>query len=130
MSDRIRYALGQSALGDFIAAMSSRGLVAFEFAPGGGNTVGVLQERFPGATIEEDAAGLATTLATLARGVGHPKMRAPRGAHEVKTGNTLAILSASYRVVKKDGSLSGARACAASMRDASRGVQPRIPRTS
>jgi hypothetical protein len=130
MSDRIRYALGQSALGDFIAAMSSRGLVAFEFALGDGNTVGVLQERFPDATIEEDAVGLATTVATLVRVVDHSKMRAPLDARGARTGNTLAILSGSYRVVKKDGSLSGARACAASMRDASGGVQPRIPRMS
>jgi hypothetical protein len=102
MSDRIRYALGQSSLGD---------------------------ERFPAVIIEEDAAGLATTVATLVRVVDHPKMGAHRDARDAKAGNTLAILSSSYRVVKKDGLLSGARACAASLRAASRGVQPRIPRT-
>ena len=31
MSERIRYAWGSSSLGDFIAAASDYGLVAFEF---------------------------------------------------------------------------------------------------
>lgn len=31
MPERIRYAFGQSSLGDFIAAASEHGLVAFEF---------------------------------------------------------------------------------------------------
>ena len=37
MSNRIRYALGQSAHGDFVAAMSDGGLVAFELVAGADN---------------------------------------------------------------------------------------------
>jgi AraC family transcriptional regulator of adaptative response/methylated-DNA-[protein]-cysteine methyltransferase len=70
--DTIRYAWGQSSLGDFIAAMSNRGLVAFEFARRGGDAAGTLRERFPEAIVAEDAAGLAHTLAALARVVDHP----------------------------------------------------------
>ena len=67
MSACIRYARGQSSLGDFIAALSDRGLVAFEFTRRDGDAVKSLDERFPQATLEEDAAGLATTVAALAR---------------------------------------------------------------
>jgi AraC family transcriptional regulator of adaptative response/methylated-DNA-[protein]-cysteine methyltransferase len=70
--DAIRYAWGQSSLGDFIAAMSDRGLVAFEFARSGGDAVGALQQHFPETVVVEDAAGLAHTVATLARVVDHP----------------------------------------------------------
>jgi hypothetical protein len=41
---------------------------------------------------------------------------------------TLAIVDGCYRVVKANGALSGARACAASRQAATRGVVPRIPR--
>jgi AraC family transcriptional regulator of adaptative response/methylated-DNA-[protein]-cysteine methyltransferase len=70
--DVIRYAWGKSSLGDFIAAMSDRGLVAFEFARRGRDAVSALQERFPNVVIAEDAAGLAHTVAALARVVDHP----------------------------------------------------------
>jgi AraC family transcriptional regulator, regulatory protein of adaptative response / methylated-DNA-[protein]-cysteine methyltransferase len=71
-ADTIHYAWGQSSLGDFIAAMSDRGLVAFEFARRGGDAVGALRERFPAAIVAEDATGLAHTVAALARVVDHP----------------------------------------------------------
>jgi hypothetical protein len=41
---------------------------------------------------------------------------------------TLAIVDRSYRVVRANGALSGARACAACRRAATQGVVPRIPR--
>jgi len=47
---------------------------------------------------------------------------------ERHAGNTLAIVDGCHRVVKKDGSLCGARACAASARAAALGIQPGIPR--
>jgi AraC family transcriptional regulator of adaptative response/methylated-DNA-[protein]-cysteine methyltransferase len=72
MSDRIRYALGQSSLGCFVAAMSDRGLVAFEFVTEAGDVVGALQRRFPDAIVMEDAAGLADPVAALARVVDEP----------------------------------------------------------
>jgi hypothetical protein len=41
---------------------------------------------------------------------------------------TLAIVDRCYRVVKANGVLSGARACATSWQAATRGVVPRIPK--
>ncbi len=46
-------------------------------------------------------------------------------AVRVRAGHTLAILDSSYRVVLKSGAISGARACATSMRAAARGLQSR-----
>jgi AraC family transcriptional regulator of adaptative response/methylated-DNA-[protein]-cysteine methyltransferase len=72
MNDLIRYARGQSSLGDFVAAVSDRGLVAFEFSRPGIDAVADLGERFPEAIVRQDAAGLATAVAALARVVDHP----------------------------------------------------------
>lgn len=46
MSDRIRYALGHSAHGDFVAAVADHGLVAFEFPILAGSALGRLLARF------------------------------------------------------------------------------------
>jgi hypothetical protein len=45
-----------------------------------------------------------------------------------KPATTLAIVDRCYRVVRANGALSGARACAASKQAATQGVVPRIPR--
>jgi hypothetical protein len=129
MSDRIRYALGQSARGDFIAAMSDRGLVAFELSVGA-DPVGGLLARFPNAIIEEDATGLATTVATLSRAVSSPAVGPSRGANAEEAAPMLGIVASTNRLVRKNGSLVGGRACAASVRAASRRVLPSIPRMS
>jgi hypothetical protein len=129
MSDRIRYALGQSARGDFIAAMSDRGLVAFELSVGA-DPVGGLLARFPNAIIEEDAAGLATTVATLSRAVSSPAVGPSRGANAEEAAPILGIVTSTNRLVRMNGSLAGGRACAASVRAASRRVLPCIPRMS
>jgi AraC family transcriptional regulator, regulatory protein of adaptative response / methylated-DNA-[protein]-cysteine methyltransferase len=71
--DVIRYAWGKSSLGEFIAALSDRGLVAFEFAPRSAHTIRALQERFPKVILSEDVVGLARTLAALARVVDRPR---------------------------------------------------------
>src|SRR5690348_17301720 len=47
MSERIRYAWGRSSLGEFIAAASDHGLVAFEFGDRRGAMMEALQTRFP-----------------------------------------------------------------------------------
>src|SRR5437588_10701609 len=73
MSEHIRYAWGESSLGDFIAAASDRGLVAFEFGDRGARFTDALRQRFAGAVIEEDAAGLADTVGKLAEIVDHPE---------------------------------------------------------
>lgn len=72
MSERIRYAWGQSSLGEFIAASSECGLVAFEFGEAREALVNALRARFPAATVSEDDAHLAATVKLLADLVDHP----------------------------------------------------------
>lgn len=72
MTERIRYAWGESSLGDFIAAVSDQGLVAFEFTERVGALPQALQERFPEAAFEEDAEALARLVAKLAALVERP----------------------------------------------------------
>jgi AraC family transcriptional regulator of adaptative response/methylated-DNA-[protein]-cysteine methyltransferase len=69
MSEIIRHAFGRSSLGDFLTAISDRGLVAFEF----GSRHDALHRRFPAATIEQDDAGLSDTVERLAAAVDHPE---------------------------------------------------------
>jgi AraC family transcriptional regulator of adaptative response/methylated-DNA-[protein]-cysteine methyltransferase len=71
-SDDFLYAWGKSSLGDFIAAQSGRGLVAFEFASPDGSAVKHLQARFPNAALTEHPTALTDTIAALARLVDHP----------------------------------------------------------
>jgi AraC family transcriptional regulator of adaptative response/methylated-DNA-[protein]-cysteine methyltransferase len=70
--DGLLYAWGKSSLGDFIAAQSDRGLVAFEFASPDGNAIKELEARFPNTVLTEHPAALAETIAALARLVDHP----------------------------------------------------------
>ena len=72
MSNRIRYAWGQSPFGDFIVAMDGEDLVAFEFPLRTDDAVDTLRRRFPGSAVEEDATGLKATLAACAQFVDHP----------------------------------------------------------
>jgi AraC family transcriptional regulator, regulatory protein of adaptative response / methylated-DNA-[protein]-cysteine methyltransferase len=73
MLETIRYAFGQSSLGDFLVASSARGLVAFEFADHGAAARDLLRDRFPAASLEEDNAGLADAVGKLAAVVDHPE---------------------------------------------------------
>lgn len=70
--DHLLYAWGKSSLGDFIAAKSERGLVAFEFASPDGNAVKGLQVRFPDVVLTEHPEAMADTIAALADLVDHP----------------------------------------------------------
>ncbi|HEY4169233.1 MAG TPA: methylated-DNA--[protein]-cysteine S-methyltransferase [Reyranella sp.] len=70
--DDLLYAWGKSSLGDFIAARSDRGLVAFEFASPDGNAVEELQARFPDVAVTEHPAAMAETVTALAHLVDHP----------------------------------------------------------
>ena len=72
MPERIRYAWGRSSLGEFIAAVSGRGVVAFEFADGRAAALEALQARLPGAAFEEEREGLAELVDKLATVVDHP----------------------------------------------------------
>jgi AraC family transcriptional regulator of adaptative response/methylated-DNA-[protein]-cysteine methyltransferase len=72
MSERIRYAWGASSLGDFIAAVSDRGLVAFEFADRDGAILDQLRTRLAAASLEEDS-GLGELVGKLQMLVDHPE---------------------------------------------------------
>ena len=73
MLETIRYAFGQSSLGDFLVASSEQGLVAFEFTDQGAATLDTLRGRFPAASLEEDNAGLADVAGKLVALVDHPE---------------------------------------------------------
>ena len=72
MSESIRYAWGESSLGDFIAAVSARGLVAFEFADHRAAILEALRTRLAGAALEEDRNGLADLVDKLEALVDRP----------------------------------------------------------
>jgi AraC family transcriptional regulator, regulatory protein of adaptative response / methylated-DNA-[protein]-cysteine methyltransferase len=74
MSETIRYAFGQSSLGDFLVAASDRGLVAFEFGERCTALVNGLRQRFPEAAVEVDEAGLSVTVGKLAAVVDQPAL--------------------------------------------------------
>lgn len=122
MSDRIRYARGHSAHGDFVAAMSENGLVAVEFSAPGGNVVAGLLARFPDAVLEEDVTGLATTVATLSRAVGPSAADHAPAQKAQESVQACGILAHSNRLVRKNGSVAGGRACAASVQAARRAL--------
>jgi AraC family transcriptional regulator of adaptative response/methylated-DNA-[protein]-cysteine methyltransferase len=72
MPEQIRYAWGHSSLGDFIAAVSARGLVAFEFADHRSAGLEALGVRLAGAALEEDQTGLSNLLDKLENLVDRP----------------------------------------------------------
>jgi O6-methylguanine-DNA--protein-cysteine methyltransferase len=67
MEQRIRYAWVDSPIGRFFAAMDGDELVTFGFPATEETAIQKLRRRFPEATIEEDSAGLADTVADLER---------------------------------------------------------------
>jgi AraC family transcriptional regulator of adaptative response/methylated-DNA-[protein]-cysteine methyltransferase len=73
MSEIIRHAFGRSSLGDFLTAISDRGLVAFEFGSRHDALVDALHLRLPAATIEEDNRGLSDMVEKLAAAVDRPE---------------------------------------------------------
>lgn len=73
MMEEIRFTWGRSSLGDFLAAVSGKGLVAFGFADRGGPALDALQESLPEATLLEDSTGLAGITDALATVVDHPE---------------------------------------------------------
>ncbi|HVO00963.1 MAG TPA: methylated-DNA--[protein]-cysteine S-methyltransferase [Candidatus Cybelea sp.] len=73
MSERIRYAWGESSLGKFVAAVSEHGLVAFEFADDREAALVRFLDRLTGATLEPDPNGLAALVAALAAVVDRPE---------------------------------------------------------
>lgn len=66
MNEIIRFAWGISSLGDFMVAISDKGIVAIEFSADHAAMESALQARFPDAVLEhsqDGLAGLATTVA-------------------------------------------------------------------
>jgi AraC family transcriptional regulator, regulatory protein of adaptative response / methylated-DNA-[protein]-cysteine methyltransferase len=76
MTEHIRYAFGQSSLGEFIAARSEQGLVVFEFSDQRNKTIERLRSYFPDAEVEEDREALNDMLGKLSDVVDHPERQA------------------------------------------------------
>ncbi|AOO82006.1 methylated-DNA--[protein]-cysteine S-methyltransferase [Bosea vaviloviae] len=74
MRDIIRFAWGKSSLGDVLVAVSTKGLVAFEFANQRPAMEAALHARFPDAEIVSDASGLAELIGAMAQLVEHPSL--------------------------------------------------------
>jgi AraC family transcriptional regulator of adaptative response/methylated-DNA-[protein]-cysteine methyltransferase len=72
MQEQIRYAWGKSSLGDFIAAVSDVGLLAFEFGDNRTAMLSALESRLPDASVVNDQEVLAGTVAEFERIVDHP----------------------------------------------------------
>ncbi|POR46487.1 methylated-DNA--[protein]-cysteine S-methyltransferase [Bosea psychrotolerans] len=72
MRDIIRFAWGESSLGDVLVAVSTKGLVAFEFANQRPALAEALHARFPDAEIVNDENGLAQLVGTMAQLVEQP----------------------------------------------------------
>lgn len=71
----LRFAKGNSSLGRFLALVSDRGLVAFEFVMGEGAIQNSFRARFPHANIIEDNNGLSDVLAALSQAIETPAVR-------------------------------------------------------
>jgi AraC family transcriptional regulator, regulatory protein of adaptative response / methylated-DNA-[protein]-cysteine methyltransferase len=65
----IRYAFGDSSLGPFVAALSSRGLALVAFDA----SLAELETRFPDADLAQDPMALAETIAKLSAMIDHPE---------------------------------------------------------
>ena len=73
MKETIRYAWGQSTLGEFIAAVSERGLVAVEFGDDRAQLKLDLLQRFADAEVVEDAAALAGIVEKVIARIEQPR---------------------------------------------------------
>jgi AraC family transcriptional regulator of adaptative response/methylated-DNA-[protein]-cysteine methyltransferase len=73
MSEVIRYASGTSALGEFLIAMSDKGLVAVEFGGQAANE-DALRARFPQAAVTEDQEGLAGAIDKIREVIERPDL--------------------------------------------------------
>lgn len=72
MRETIRFAWGTSALGDFMAAMSDKGLVVVEFGSNHPALEDTLRARFPEAKVIEDREDLADVLDRVRRAIEEP----------------------------------------------------------
>ncbi len=72
MSEIIRFDWGTSAVGDFLAAVSDKGLVAVNFASDRIAAEEALRLRFPDADVSDGQADLAEVLAKIGRAIDEP----------------------------------------------------------
>jgi AraC family transcriptional regulator of adaptative response/methylated-DNA-[protein]-cysteine methyltransferase len=72
MREIIRFARGNGALGDFIVAMSDKGLVALEFSSNHSATEDALRVRFPEADVIDGQEGLTDVLKKMNRAIEEP----------------------------------------------------------
>jgi AraC family transcriptional regulator of adaptative response/methylated-DNA-[protein]-cysteine methyltransferase len=72
MREIIRFAWGISSLGDFMVAMSDKGLVSLEFGSHHGATEDALRVRFPKADVIDSQDGLSCVLEKVARAIEEP----------------------------------------------------------
>lgn len=72
MREIIRFAWGQGSLGDFILALSDKGIVALEFAASRSQMEDTLRDRFPDVDFRADQDGLADAMETVAGIVDDP----------------------------------------------------------
>jgi len=72
MREVIRFAWGTSSLGDFVAAMSDKGLVALEFSSQHSQTEDALRVRFPDADVIDGQQGCSNVIERVARAIEEP----------------------------------------------------------
>jgi AraC family transcriptional regulator, regulatory protein of adaptative response / methylated-DNA-[protein]-cysteine methyltransferase len=72
MREVIRFAWGRSPLGDFIIAMSEKGLVALDFSSDRASAQDALRQRFPGANLIEAARELEDLVTKVNRAIEDP----------------------------------------------------------
>jgi AraC family transcriptional regulator of adaptative response/methylated-DNA-[protein]-cysteine methyltransferase len=72
MREIIRFAWGTSSLGDFMVAMSGKGLVAVEFSSDHSATEDVLRIRFPDADVVGSEGGLHDVIERVTRAIEEP----------------------------------------------------------
>jgi len=72
MKEIIRFAWGTGSLGDFLVAMSGKGIVAVEFSSAHAAMESALQARFPDTVLERDLDGLAEVVTTVAGLIDDP----------------------------------------------------------
>jgi AraC family transcriptional regulator of adaptative response/methylated-DNA-[protein]-cysteine methyltransferase len=76
MTESIRYAWGQSSLGEFVAAMSERGLVMVEFGdPGSTAAIDALRDRLLDAHMVDDPAFMGQTIERVSELIEHPETK-------------------------------------------------------
>jgi AraC family transcriptional regulator of adaptative response/methylated-DNA-[protein]-cysteine methyltransferase len=130
MTTTIRYAWGQSSLGDFVAAMSDRGLAMVEFGKRGEVSMAALRDRFPEADIVEDTVAMREPLRRLAELIEHPEagkdapldmrgsefeLRVWNALREIRAGETVSYGDIAARIGSPKEAREVAEACAANM---------------